>query len=100
MHKIHFLCLGELTMLPRPPSGKVRGRSLLKDLSRGGSSRSERNETLMIEYIYLFIGMHNVKSCLSVRYPVYKISQLKTHSCSIRYQRLYRCGLGYSSVAL
>jgi len=39
----------------------------LKELSGGGSSRSERNETLMIEYIYLFIGMHNVKSCLSVQ---------------------------------
>jgi len=53
-------------MLPRPPSGKVRGRSLLKDLSRGGSSRSERNETLMIEYTYLFACTTLSPVCLSV----------------------------------
>ena len=74
----------------------------VKELSRGGSSRSERNETLMIEYIYLFICMHNVKLspvCLSVILSTRSLNSEPTPA-QFCYQRLYRCGLGYSSVAL
>ena len=59
----------------------------------GGSSRNVlyARGTRIFEYIYLFhclCYMHNVKSCLSVSYPVYKISQLKTHCCSISLQEV------------
>jgi len=54
----------------------------MKELSGGGSSRSERNETLMCEYIYFIACTTLSPVCLSVIPSTRSLNSIP-HSCSI-----------------